>query len=235
MTLTSQNTSNTKTQNSNLNFRKWKKQLRSVITLVFTCTIKQEEITHSTFPSATVSHVECLPSGGVEELDAFGSSTATSYLPADRGQRRCLSYNNNSALYVDISSEDFTWFLSRRVPSRSLDRVTRSSELRRNLLRGGGSWFSIKTAPRPEIQTHSYWLNTGIMQITHYYQPLKIYNVFRYMNTICNLYIYQIVVCVHTVAVQRTVSPTGFTCYLFGKNKSGQRETVLFSSKKEHY
>jgi len=116
------------------------------------------EITHSTLPSVTVSHVECLPNG-VEVLDVFGSSTATSYLPADKGQRRCLSYNNNSALYAVISSEDFIWFLSRRVPSRSLDRVTRSSELRRNLLRGGGSWFSITTAPWSAIQAHSFVYN----------------------------------------------------------------------------
>lgn len=99
---------------------------------------------HATLPSVTVSHVECFPNG-VEELDTFVSSKATSYLPADRTQRRCLSYNVNSALNVVVSSADFIWFLSRNVPSRSLDRVTRSSELRRNLLRGGGSWFSITT------------------------------------------------------------------------------------------
>jgi len=95
-------------------------------------------ILQGTLSSVTVSHVECLPNGG-EEFGDFGSSTATSYRPADKEQRRCLSYNNNSALYVVISSADFVWFLSRIVPSRSLDRVTRSSELRRNLLRGGGS------------------------------------------------------------------------------------------------
>jgi len=79
-----------------------------------------------------------LPNGD-DDLDVLGSSTATSYLPAVSGQRRCLSYNSISALYIVVSSAAFVWCLSRRLISRSLDRVTRSSELRRNLLRGGGS------------------------------------------------------------------------------------------------
>jgi len=95
------------------------------------------KLLHITLPSVTVSQVECLPSG-VEEFDVFDSSTATSYLPADKRQRRCLSYSNSSALSVVSSSNDFfLWFLSLSVPSRSLDRVTRSSELRRILLCGG--------------------------------------------------------------------------------------------------
>jgi len=74
------------------------KQLQCVKTqTVKESTKTHGKLLHSTLPSVTVSQVECLPNE-VEALDVFGSSTATSYLPADRGQRRCLSYNNNSAL-----------------------------------------------------------------------------------------------------------------------------------------